>query len=304
MQEYVDAVVQKPQPLKNEGDPEQWLVDVGYEYPDEEEEMPPLVIDTGSWTVKAGFSGDDGPRSCIPTVYGCPMVRCTMIGGDCKNVYIGDEAICKRGILTLRWPVENGIVKRWGGGGDDDPGMEEIWHHTYCEWAVPVRRPPPVRAPHNTTHARLCFVQWWSKASHSPRTPPGPNVQSEHPPPRPFPARPQGNELRVAPDEHCVMLSDSPLNPRKNRERMTQIHFESFAVPSLYVHSQPALALYASGRTTGCVLDTGAGAYFGGSTNAVPVCACLPPGRPIQLARGPRMPLRAALHLHNAPTCR
>lgn len=66
--------------------------------------------------------------------------------------------------------------------------------------------------------------------------------------------------------DHPVLVTEAPLNPRKNREKMCELLFETFNVPAVYVSIQAVLSLYASGRTTGCVLDSG-----DGCSHAVPV---------------------------------
>lgn len=73
-------------------------------------------------------------------------------------------------------------------------------------------------------------------------------------------------ELKIQSEDHPVLLTEAPLNPRANRDTAAQILFETLNVPALYLSVQAVLSLYASGRTTGIVLDSGDGV-----THAVPV---------------------------------
>lgn len=91
-----------------------------------------------------------------------------VVGAGIKDTYIGNEAQCKRGILSLKYPVEHGIITNW-----DD--MEKIWHYTFY------------------------------------------------------------NELRVAPEEHPVLMTEAPYNPKSNRERMTQVLLTSISFSILFV---------------------------------------------------------------------
>ncbi|KAI4153139.1 MAG: hypothetical protein L6R39_001662 [Caloplaca ligustica] len=73
-------------------------------------------------------------------------------------------------------------------------------------------------------------------------------------------------ELKTLSEEHPVLLTEPPLNPRTNRDTAAQLLFETFNVPAIYTSIQAVLSLYASGRTTGVVLDAGDGV-----SHAVPV---------------------------------
>ena len=180
--------------------------DEGHDNDDEEEEDddeeedhgPCVVIDNGSAMIRAGFAGRDGPRAVFPSIVGRPPS--TSCETRRKDVYIGDEAQAKRGILNLVHPIEDGIIQSWD-------HMETLWKHTFY------------------------------------------------------------NELRVAPEEHPVLLTDAPMTPKANREKMTQIMFEALSVPAMHVITDAALSLYTSGRTTGVVVDSGHGV-----SHTVPVC--------------------------------
>ena len=83
-----------------------------------------VVIDNGSGMCKAGFAGDEAPRSVFSAIVGIPKGQVSMVGVGSKSVYIAEEAQAKRGILTLFYPIEHGIIVNW-------EHMEKIWHHTF-----------------------------------------------------------------------------------------------------------------------------------------------------------------------------
>lgn len=156
------------------------------------EQNPAVVIDNGSGMIKAGIAGEDAPKAYFPSVVGLPRFE-KIHGADEKDFYVGHEAIKKRGLLALEYPIEDGNIKNW-------EHMRKIWHHCYY------------------------------------------------------------SELKVDPSDQPVLITEPPLNSKENKENMMEIFFENFKVPAFYVYTQAVLALYADGRTTGLVVDSGEGA--------------------------------------------
>ena len=74
------------------------------------------------------------------------------------------------------------------------------------------------------------------------------------------------NELRANLEEHRVVVTEPPNNDKTKREELVQIMFEEFKVPKLYLGNQAVMSLFATGRTTGTVLDSGEG-----KTHTVPI---------------------------------
>ena len=173
---------------------------------EEYDQLPHIIIDNGTGYCKAGLSTDDGPRTVFPSCVGYPKYREALYNQNYRDFFVGYDAINKKAVLKLNYPMEHGVVNNW-----DD--MEKIWGHIFT------------------------------------------------------------NELRVAPEEHNVLITDAPLNPKENREKMAQIMFETFNVPGLYISIQAVLSLYSAGKNTGLVLDSGDGV-----THAVPIFdgCCLP----------------------------
>jgi hypothetical protein len=74
----------------------------------EEDDKDAIVVDNGSGMVKAGFSSDEAPKSVFPSIVGVPKVKATMLGADTKDIYVGEEAQIKRGLLKLAYPIKHG----------------------------------------------------------------------------------------------------------------------------------------------------------------------------------------------------
>ena len=73
--------------------------------------------------------------------------------------------------------------------------------------------------------------------------------------------------LKINPTDHPVILTETALNTKENKNKIMEIMFEVFNVPAIYIGMQAVLSLYATGRMTGCVINSGESV-----TDIVPIC--------------------------------
>lgn len=107
-----------------------------------------------------------------------------MAGALEGDLFVGPKAEEHRGLLSIKYPMEHGIVTEWN-------DMEKIWNYIYSK-----------------------------------------------------------DQLSTFSEEHPVLLTEAPLNPRQNREKAAEIFFETFNVPALFVSMQAVLSLYVSVDST------------------------------------------------------
>jgi actin beta/gamma 1 len=67
------------------------------------------------------------------------------------------------------------------------------------------------------------------------------------------------SSLQVACEEHPLLITESVDSSHADREKMVQILFETFNCPALVVANTATLTLFSTGRSTGLVVDSGAG---------------------------------------------
>lgn len=59
-------------------------------------------------------------------------------------------------------------------------------------------------------------------------------------------------KLQINPQGEKILLTEPPMNPLKNREKMCEVMFERYGFGGVYVAIQAVLALYAQGEMPSC----------------------------------------------------
>lgn len=147
----------------------------------------PIIIDTGSSTIRAGFGPKIEPDEEVDEESDEDP------DDESSDEDEGDEsprAIFPSKINDNTYPIKNGVVTDWD-------TIQKLWHRTI------------------------------------------------------------NRELLVSSKGASVLITDSPVNTKENREKMTEIMFEKFNVDRFFILMDAVASLYACGRTTGLSISSG-----------------------------------------------
>jgi len=70
------------------------------------------------------------------------------------------------------------------------------------------------------------------------------------------------DELNLDTKNVNVLMTDSPFNPKENRQKIAEIFFETFKVKSLAVMNTAALSMYSTGKVSGLIVESGEGISY------------------------------------------
>lgn len=133
--------------------------------------VPPVVFDIGSAFSRAGFAEYQAePTAVFESVVGRPKHKGFQFGMHAKDAYVGDEALAKRGLLTLtvralfvsvlilsvpQYPIAHGIIT-------NEQDVEKLYHNAFFNVlrCVPEEQPVIVtESPLNPKAMRLKVAQ-------------------------------------------------------------------------------------------------------------------------------------------------
>lgn len=107
-----------------------------------------IIIDIGSHSIKSGFSPDPAPCSVFPSIVGYPRNAELKDYLSLRESYVGDEAQCKRGVLSFKYPVEDGCVTNW-------EDMEQIFDYIFNEELRVDTTNHPIFSPEHLLNPKL-----------------------------------------------------------------------------------------------------------------------------------------------------
>ncbi|KAK2594986.1 Actin-related protein 4 [Conoideocrella luteorostrata] len=182
------------------------------------DEVSALVLDPGYCNTRAGYAGEDVPKSILPSFYG-------HTNGENPRDLFGDECIIPRADFEIRnYMNRDSVVEDWD-------VASKIWEHMLIKRLQPERPTPPSKNGLNDDVKDQDGE--------------GDIAMDE--------AETQEKPLQ----ENPLLITEAPWNTPKAREKAIEIIMENWGCPAFWLSRTPVLSAFAAGKATALVIDVG-----------------------------------------------
>lgn len=187
------------------------------------DEVSALVLDPGYCHTRAGFAGEDVPKSILPSNYG----RIT-ISEPPKDLF-GDECLIPRdGLEVKNYMSRDSVVEDWD-------TATKMWEYMLVNQLQPDRQTPPSKNGLND----------------------GPKEGGEGDGDVNMENVDEVEEQEKALQENPLLMTEAPWNSAKSREKAIEIIMENWGCPAFWLSRTPVLAAFAAGKPSALVIDVG-----------------------------------------------
>ncbi|KAL8347022.1 hypothetical protein RB601_003378 [Gaeumannomyces tritici] len=211
------------------------------------DEVSALVLDPGYCSTRAGFAGEDVPKSVLPSFYG-------HVGG--RDIFGDEVMIAREGFEVRNYMGRDSVVENW----DVAP---RLWEHMLVKRLQPDRahllgrtpaiaKPKPADAPTANGNGEKPAdgegdVAMDDAAAGAAAAAAAAEAEAES----------SEDMLETALGENPLLMTEAPWNPTKAREKAIEIAMEGWGVPAFWLTKTPALAAFAAGKATALIVDVG-----------------------------------------------
>ncbi|KAF7537090.1 hypothetical protein G7054_g3958 [Neopestalotiopsis clavispora] len=190
------------------------------------DEVSAMVLDAGYIQTRAGFAGEDVPKSVLPSFYGS-------VNG--KDVF-GDECLIPRADFEIKNYMSRteSVVEDWD-------AATKIWEHMLIKRLQPERESPPEKNGLNDSAPDGEGDVSMEDAAATAAAASGESTEDQEKP------------LAETP----LLMTEAPWNSSKAREKSIEIAMESWGVPAFWLTKTPVAAAFAAGKASALVIDVG-----------------------------------------------
>ncbi|TPX08398.1 uncharacterized protein E0L32_010128 [Thyridium curvatum] len=206
------------------------------------DEVSALVLDPGYCNTRAGFAGEDVPKSVLPSFY-------AHIGsGDSARDVFGDEVLQPRENLEVRnYMNRESVVEDWD-------MATAMWENMLIKRLQPDRLPALIASRRANGHINKTSPKPAATANEGGDAAAATNgdgdVAMED-------AEAAAEALEKPLAENPLLMTEAPWNSGKAREKAIEIAMESWGCPAFWLSKTPVLSAFAAGKATALVIDVG-----------------------------------------------